>query len=530
VPVLALPTPRVLGAAHSTTHVDEQRAGLLAATRRMTVLVIAVLPIFVLTLTVGWSFRSADWSTVLLIVATVATVLSCAVSAELWRRLARLSDLTALNEELRYRASHDLLMHVPNRDLLHIELAEALTASGGKAGSVGLLFLDLDRFKFVNDSLGHAAGDELLKAAGLRIKRAIADEDAVLARVGGDELVVLMRRLTSFEHLGLVSDRLLAKFVDPFKIDGVLLSIGTSIGLAASIDHESADELYRHADAALYEAKERGRGQAVFADVALRAKRDARVRTELALRDALAGGQIEAWYQPEVDMVAGEIVAAEALARWRTNDGVEIASSFIDVARRAGMLEQLMVEMAGQLWAWRRSSGCNLPVALNVSAAHLPSLLTLHEEDPTGRPFQGMRLEIAETDIIHDFEGTRQTLNQLRELGAQIMLDDFGAGYSSLQMLSDLPIDGLKIDRSYVARIDTDWRVRSLVTSLADFARSTNMIVVAEGVETPSQADFLARIGIDRGQGFLFSKAVDAGEFATLLDNGPLGAHLTSRF
>ena len=141
-----------------------------------------------------------------------------------------------------------------------------------------------------------------------------------------------------------------------------------------------------------------------------------------------------------------------------------------------------------------------------------------------------MRLEIAETDIIHDFEGTRQTLNQLRELGAQIVLDDFGAGYSSLQMLSDLPIDGLKIDRSYVARIDTDWRVRSLVTSLADFARSTNMIVVAEGVETPSQADFLARIGIDRGQGFLFSKAVDAGEFATLLDNGPLGAHLTSRF
>jgi len=300
--------------------------------------------------------------------------------------------------------------------------------------------------------------------------------------------------------------------------------------MAVSVQGESAGELYRHADAALYEAKERGRSQAVMADADLRAKRDARVRTELALREALVDDQIEAWFQPEVDMVSGEIIAAEALARWRTADGVEIASSFIDVARRAGMLEQLMVEMAGQLWAWRRLSRNTMPVALNVSAAHLASLLALHEEDQIGRPFVGLRLEIAETDIIRDFDGTRQMLSRLRELGAQVMLDDFGAGYSSLQMLSDLPIDGIKIDRSYVARIETDWRVRNLVTSLAEFARSTNMIVVAEGVETPRQAEFLTKIGVDRGQGFLFSKAIDADEFAQLLDNGPLGAHLAGRF
>ena len=522
--------PRLIGSSNSTAHTDAKRAGLLAATRRMTVVMMAALPVFVIALVVFLAFRSKNWSPVLLVVATTATLLSWAVTAELWRRLARLSDLTTLNEELRYRATHDLLMQIPNRDLLQIELAQALVASGGRAGGVGLLFLDLDRFKFVNDSLGHAAGDELLKAVGARIEEALADENVVLARVGGDELVVLMCSLTSVDHLGLVADRLLGKFVDPFMIDGVKLSIGTSIGMAVSVAGETADEIYRHADAALYAAKERGRGQAVLADAELRAKRDARVRTELALREALVDGQIEAWLQPEVDLVTGEVIAAEALARWRTADGVEIASSFIDIARRAGMLEQLMAEMAGQLWAWRRLSCSNLAVALNVSAAHLPSLLALHEQDPIGRPFVGMRLEIAETDIIHDFDGARKILTKLRELGAQIMLDDFGAGYSSLQMLSDLPIDGIKIDRSYVARIETDWRVRNLVTSLAEFARSTNMIVVAEGVETSRQAEFLTKMGIDRGQGFLFSKAIDTDEFATLLDNGPLGAHLSGRF
>jgi len=496
----------------------------------MTVFLLAVLPLFAMTLVVVLVFPSQNWSPVLLIVATIATLLSCAVTAELWRRLGRLSDLAALNQELQYRATHDLLMQIPNRDLLQVELAQALVASGGQAGKVGLLFLDLDRFKFVNDSLGHAAGDELLKAVGLRIKRALIEEDAVLARVGGDELVVLMRSLASVDHLRDTADRVLGKFVDPFTIDGVQLSIGTSVGMAMSVEGETADDLYRHADAALYEAKERGRGQGVLADIGLRAKRDSRVRTELALRNALVSDQIEAWFQPEVDMVTGEVIAAEALARWRTADGVEVASSFIDVARRAGMLEQLMVEMAGQLWAWRRLSGNTMPVALNVSAAHLASLLALHEENQIARPFVGLRLEIAETDIIHDFAGTREMLSRLRELGAQVMLDDFGAGYSSLQMLSDLPIDGIKIDRSYVARIETDWRVRNLVTSLAEFARSTNMIVVAEGVETPRQAEFLTKIGIDRGQGFLFSKAIDADEFAALLDNGPLGAHLAGRF
>lgn len=509
--------------------VDDRRAGLLAATRRITMLFIVGLPFAVLLLLILWSARMT-WSPSMFAMTVTATVFVGAVLAELWRRLGRISNLASLNEELRYRATHDLLMAVPNRDQLQVELSQALAASNGRPGRVGLLFLDLDRFKFVNDSMGHAAGDELLKAVGLRIQNELSQEDAVLARVGGDELVVLMRSLGSPADLKSIAQRLLAKFDDPFTIDGVALSVGTSIGMAASVSDETADSLYRHADAALYEAKERGRAQAVFADNDLRAKRDARVRTELALRMALANHRLEAWLQPEVDLVTGDIIAAEALARWRTNDSVQIASSFVGVARRAGMLEDLMVEMATQLWVWRKLSGSNLPVALNVSAAHLGSLLALHHQDPLNRPLIGMRLEIAETDIIYDFAGVRETMGELRALGAQIMLDDFGTGFSSIQMLSDLPIDGIKIDRSYVARVGSDERVRNLVTSLADFARSTDMIVVAEGIETPRQAEFLTSIGIDRGQGFLFSEAIDVDDFASLIEAGPLASNLADRF
>ena len=507
-----------------------QRAGLLRATRRMTMVFMMGVPLVFVALLVILASRSTELSPVLLILVASGTIVAGVVTAEQWRRLGRLADLTLMNEELHYRATHDLLMHVPNREKLRVELAAALEASGGEAGEVGLLFLDLDRFKIVNDTLGHAAGDELLKAVSLRIKRVLRTQNALLARVGGDELVVLMRKLKSTAHLRQVGDDLQARFNDPFMIDGVRLNVTTSVGMAVSVAGETAEELYRHADAALYEAKERGRGCCVLADANLRAKRDARVRTELALRDAFANNRLEAWLQPEVDLVTGEIVAAEALARWRTDDSVELASSFIGVARQAGMLEELMCEMASQLWSWRALSRCVLPVALNVSTDHLETLLALHEDNTAGRPFAGLRLEIAETDIVHDFEGTRVLLTKLRSLGAQIMLDDFGAGYSSLQMLSDLPIDGIKIDRSYVQRIETDERVYNLVASLVEFARSTNMIVVAEGIETPRQAEYLTQMGIDRGQGFLYSRAVDFDNFAMLLKGGPLGVGAGVRF
>ena len=506
------------------------RARLLTATRQITVAFMFVLPIACIAFIVLLADDTIPPTIFTVGGVAVGTLMAGMNCARLWRRLGQMSDLNLMNEELRYRATHDLLMHVPNRDQLRIELAQALEESGGVEGAVGLLFLDLDRFKIVNDTLGHAAGDELLKAVALRIKRALRPQDALLARVGGDELVVLMRSLQSPAHLRLVANTLLARFEDPFVIDGVRMNVGSSIGMAVSVAGETADELYRHADAALYEAKKGGRGRAVLADADLRRKRDARVRTELALRKALEQHRIEAWLQPEIDLVTGEVVAAEALARWRTNDGVEVASSFIDVARQAGMLEELMVEMVSQLWTWRMMSRRTLPVALNVSAAHLRTLVSLHESDQRSRPFAGLRLEIAETEIIRDFEATSAMLTQLRSLGACIFLDDFGAGYSSLQMLIDLPIDGIKIDRTYVERIETDERVRHLITSLVEFARNTNMLVVAEGIETVRQAELLVQMGIDRGQGFLFSRAMDFDGFSYLLDSAPVRVNFASSF
>ena len=194
------------------------------------------------------------------------------------------------------------------------------------------------------------------------------------------------------------------------------------------------------------------------------------------------------------------------------------------------MLEQLMGEMAAQVWNWRNANPTMLPIALNVSTAHLPSLLAQHEADPVGRPFSGMRLEIAETDIIRDFDRAREVLNRVRELGAEVMLDDFGTGFSSLRMLSDLPIDGIKIDRSYVARVETDERVRHLVTSLAEFGRSSEMVVVAEGVETAKQAEFLVQVGIDRAQGFLYSPALEPEALTRLLRSGHTDTELAGRF
>lgn len=531
------------------TRLEVSRTGLLVATRRTTPLLVAILPPLAILASVASPYGPEDhlwvWFTAAciygMLVTAFAGVLAKRELAERGWLIARSdqlldevhlerANLAALNEELEYRATHDLLMGIPNRGLLQTELKAALEASSRYGGHVGLLFLDLDHFKFVNDTLGHAAGDELLKAVGARIQHELAGDNAVVARVGGDELVVLMRCLNSVDHLGLVAARLLAVFDDPFVIDGVELSVGSSIGMAASGSGETADELYRHADAALYEAKEQGRGRAVFADRVLRSQRESRIRTELALRTALRTDQIEAWYQPEVDLVSGEVVAAEALARWRTGEGIEIASSFIGVARRAGMLEQLMVVMAEQVWAWRRANQAQLPTALNVSAKHLPTLLMLHEADPIARPFLGLRLEIAETDIIRDFDGARVLLDRVRALGAQIMLDDFGTGFSSLRMLSDLPIDGIKIDRTYVARLETDKRVRGLVTSLAEFGRSCDISVVAEGVETPKQAEFLMQVGIDRAQGFLYSSAIEPDAFTDLLRVGHTINELAGRF
>ena len=458
------------------------------------------------------------------------SLLMLAVGLLAQRELAQREVLIARFDELLRAVTRDLLMGIPNRELLQAELEQALEAAEHDEGSerVGLLFLDLDRFKFVNDTLGHQAGDALLVMVGARIEAALADENALVARVGGDELVVLMRRVESQGHLRAVADKLLGKFVDPFTIDGVELRVATSLGMAESVAGESADDLYRHADAALYVAKQQGRARAVYADESLRNERNSRVKAELELRAALRCQEIEAWFQPEVDLVSGEVVAGEALARWRMGEEITHAGTFIDVAQRAGLLEALMFDMLEQVATWRRRTGSDLSIGVNIATNDLPALLNAHADDPR-RSLRNVRLEIAEPDVLGDLAGTKVLLQEIRSLGAEIILDDFGSGFSSLRMLSDLPIDGIKIDREYMARVENHVRVRRLVTSLAEFGRSCGIDVISEGVETPSQAEFLMEIGIDRAQGRLYSPAVEPDVFDCLVGTGCLPTEPAAR-
>jgi len=439
------------------------------------------------------------------------------------------ANLAELNAELEHRATHDLLMGIPNRFLFRKELSRALHPSQ-EYTNVGLLFCDLDRFKYVNDTFGHQAGDQLLIAVGKRIQSAISDEDAMVARVGGDELVVLMRKLEGPDHLDGVAAKLLAKFSDSFSIDGNELNIAASIGAAQALAGVAPDELIAHADAALYEAKQRGRNQAVRADQALRARRSVWSRSERKLRTAIDHHDVEGWLKPEVDLITGEVVAAEAVAHWRVDGEVETAESFIEVARKGGLLEPLMFSMVDQIWAWRMRSGSTVPVGLNVTIANLAALIDAQDVSTSSRPLEGLRLEIAEPDIVSDIDYIVEVLQSARALGAEVFVDNFGRGNSSLRTLADLPLDGVKIAQTMIDRVETDVRVRQLVTLLAEFGRECGVAVVAEGVENGTQADFLARVGIDRALGRLFSPALETDDFDLACELGCGSTSLSNLF
>jgi len=436
------------------------------------------------------------------------------------RRTVSAAHPSLINAELQWRATHDLLMGVPNRELLQAELQRAVEAASSGETRVGLLFLDLDRFKHVNDTLGHSAGDALLVAVGQRIEAAVADEDAMVARVGGDELVVLLRDITTDDHLGRVADKLLDRFRDPFSIDGVQLAVGTSIGMAESAPGESADDLYRHADVALYEAKKQGRRRAVFADANLKTRRRARVETERDLRKALHERDIASLYQPEIDLVTGIVRAAEAIPHWAVNDDLIMTGALGTTQESPELRRELMLRIADHIWAWRQRVDHPLPIGIKVAISDLAELLAKHHADPLRRPLMGMQLLIAESDLPDDLSQSVALLTQARVAGAQVFLDGFGGASQSLRMLSDLPIDGFKIDRSFVDRVGTDIRVRRLLVSLVDFARSSGLIVVAGSIETGRQAAFMTELGVDVAQGPLFGPPVSAAELEGLMSSG----------
>jgi diguanylate cyclase (GGDEF)-like protein len=423
--------------------------------------------------------------------------------------------------KITHMALHDALTELPNRVLLNERLEHAL-ARVSRGEIIAVHLLDLDHFKKVNDTLGHAIGDELLRLVADRLRKIVRDADTV-ARMGGDEFAILQTAIAQPSDATLLVQRIVEAVSQPYQIGGHQVVIGTSVGIAVGpADGLVPDQLVRNADLALYRAKGDGRGAFHFFEPGMDAQMQARRAIEQDLRRAFAAGEFELYYQPVVNLARDKITGFEALIRWRHPEkGMVAPNAFIPIAEEIG----LIVPIGG--WAIRQACATaatwpgGLTVAVNLSAAQFrsPGLvpIVISALATSGLPASHLELEITETILMQDSEATLATLNQLRELGVKIAMDDFGTGYSSLSYLQSFPFDKIKIDRSFVKDITEGVSSLNIVRAVAAMARGLGMASTAEGVETVEQLDVIRSEGCTEMQGFLFSKPIPAHEVDQLL-------------
>jgi diguanylate cyclase (GGDEF)-like protein/PAS domain S-box-containing protein len=448
--------------------------------------------------------------------------------------IAQAYDVTArrrFEDELAHRALHDPLTGLPNRALLMDRLTHAMVRMRRVPGEIAVLFVDLDRFKLVNDGMGHGVGDSVLLEAARRLSDAARAEDTV-ARFGGDEFTILCEGAGKDVAVA-VATRILAAFEQPFSHEGREFHLSVSLGIRVGGDAGAAPEsLLRDADLALYAAKEHGRARYELFDLATCMGGFDRLTTEQALRIALRDRQLRLQYQPEVDLTTGRVTAVEALVRWEHPErGLVPPGEFIPVAEEC----ELIIPMGGwilreacrQLSSWRRSGavGADLRMAVNVSARQLahPDLpevvagaLAAAELTPSA-----LCLEITESAVLQDTEVMRANLRAINRLGVSIALDDFGMGFSSLGQIRELPhFDVIKIDRSFTAGLGDNDSDTAVVTALLSLVRSLKLTAVAEGIETEEQLQLLRSMGCETGQGFLFARPQDPDVIASLLSGG----------
>ena len=439
------------------------------------------------------------------------------------------TDVTELHRTeraLTHQAQHDGLTGLANRDLFGERLVEALAHGRHNATQVAVAFLDLDHFKRVNDSFGHANGDVLLVDVAARLRGAVREGDT-LARYSGDEFVAVWRDLTSPEAVGPLGERLAQALDAPFEISGGSVRVGASIGIALAQPGQSAEEVLVAADAAMYDAKRRGRGRVRVFTSELRFGVQERMATELDLRAALGRSELVLHYQPVVDLQTGLPVAVEALARWQHPvRGLLEPDQFIPVAEDTGLIVPL-----GQ-WALRQAcqdaadaSGplAGLDVAVNLSAqqlgdpdivAHVRRSLAVNRLDP-----RRLLLEVTESAVVEDEQAAALALEELVALGVRVAVEDFGTGRSSLLYLRRYPISTVKIDRAFVAGIERSWDDEAICASVVSLSQAVGATCVAEGVETVEQYATLRAYGCHQGQGLLWSRAVPLGELADALSS-----------
>ncbi|HEV8626696.1 MAG TPA: EAL domain-containing protein, partial [Acidimicrobiia bacterium] len=410
-------------------------------------------------------------------------------------------------------------------------LSRALAHARRNDLPVAVMVVDLDRFKGVNDSLGHAAGDELLRQAAQRMRACVRDEDTV-ARLGGDEFALLLPHLSGVEGAVAVARRLLVVFAEPMELAGQPVVVSPSIGISLfPQDGADADLVVAGADAAMYRAKQRGRNTFEIFSPALRQEAHEHLALEAALRRGLEAGEFVLHYQPKVDLRTGRITGAEALVRWNHPEkGLLYPGAFVPLAEQTGLVgalgEFVIAAACEQLAAWRLDGLPDLTVAVNVSASELGEGLVEYVTRALRLaciPGQALELELTESAALDSLELTVQVIQQLRGLGVTCSIDDFGTGYCGLSYLNRLPIDALKIDRSFITELSGG--SDTIVTAVIALGHSLGLKVIAEGVETADQLAYLASRGCDEMQGFLFSKPVPADEFAALvLTRSPEGA------
>jgi diguanylate cyclase (GGDEF)-like protein len=427
-------------------------------------------------------------------------------------------------------AHHDQLTGLPNRHYLTALLPDAIAAAKAASTMLGVVFLDLDRFKHINDTRGHETGDKLLQEVAARLRAVVRDSDVVI-RMGGDEFVVIFRNVKSYDEVTQGAGRIIETLNRPIVIDQHPLQTTGSVGVSMfPRDGSNMVELLKHSDTAMYQAKDRGRNNVQIFSQIMNRKLKHRVAVEASLREALRLKQLDVHYQPFINLLTRKVVGLEALMRWRHPvHGMVPADQFIPVAEETGLIVPMgnfvLHRTLQNMSAWRKAGVPLVPMSLNIAPAQLQrgelqstiaTLLKTHSLRP-----EMLQLEMTERAMFDSRapagDNRQDTMARLRDMGIKIAIDDFGTGYSSLSYLKHWRVDSLKIDRSFVRDLVTDSSDLAIVSAIIAIARHLNIQVIAEGIEAYQQAEILRRLGCAVGQGFLFARPMPAEQCLELL-------------
>ncbi len=467
--------------------------------------------------------RMVNVSCVLLVCACAVWILANDLRQTMQRLQEEIQRVKASEASFTHLAQHDALTNLPNRLLVSDRMEQAIGQARRYQRRAALLFLDLDNFKTINDSLGHDAGDELLKEVARRLQGAVREMDTV-SRQGGDEFLIVLTDVPDLGAISAVANHVLDAMIQPFSLKGMQIVSSVSIGVALyPEDGDDFAALLKHADLAMYQAKAAGRNAFRFFDARMNADILERLNLDSGLREALGQQQFVLHYQPIVDIHSGRLLSAEALIRWQHPErGTVGPDKFIPVAESSGLIveigEWVLNEACRQMMLWRAAGLPAFVVSVNLSTVqfrrgNLEALVVaaLHRY---GLPAECLELELTESLLLQDSEGFIDTLYRLKALGVKLSIDDFGTGYSNLSYLQRFHVDKLKIDQSFVRKLQDSPQDRAIVTAIIQMAKSLHLLTIAEGIEDDSTRRMLAELGCDQGQGYWFARPLVANDFA----------------